>query len=99
MRRLETLVDEIEAQLQQSSEREVSSSQIGQLVLKYLSHENEVAYIRFASVYGQFQGIKDFAETLNQLQTSTDVKRSHRDSSYSTEERADREESTATIAP
>ena len=66
--RLETIVDDIEAHLQQRPQREVTSEEIGQLVLNYLREENEVAYIRFASVYGRFKGIKDFLETLDQLQ-------------------------------
>ncbi|MBR8827621.1 MAG: transcriptional regulator NrdR [Gomphosphaeria aponina SAG 52.96 = DSM 107014] len=69
--RLETLVDEIEAQLMVSSQREVNSQEIGELVLNYLRYESEVAYVRFASVYKKFQGIKDFVATLNQLQEST----------------------------
>ena len=69
--RLETVVDEIEAQLQQRPEREVTSTEIGELVLQYLRQENEVAYVRFASVYGKFQGIKDFVETLNHLQNAS----------------------------
>ena len=71
-KRLESLVDEIEAQIQQGTGREVTSREIGILVLRYLRHENEVAYVRFASVYGEFQGIKDFAEALNLLQTNTE---------------------------
>lgn len=67
-RAIEDLVDDIEAELQQRSVREVSSSEIGELVLARLRSINEVAYIRFASVYQQFQGIRDFANTLNQLQ-------------------------------
>ncbi len=70
--RLEAIVDEIEAQLQQRAEREVPTSEIGMLVLQYLRHENEVAYVRFASVYGQFKGIKDFVETLKHLQAEAD---------------------------
>lgn len=66
--RLEALVDEIEAELQQRSEREVTSSKIGDMVLKHLQSLSEVAYIRFASVYRQFQGIRDFIDTLNHLQ-------------------------------
>ncbi len=66
--RLERIVEEIEVQLQQVSKREITSEAIGQLVLQYLRKENEVAYIRFASVYGRFQGITDFVKTLNQLQ-------------------------------
>ncbi|ACB49742.1 hypothetical protein cce_0391 [Crocosphaera subtropica ATCC 51142] len=69
--RLETIVDDIEAYLQQRPQREVTTHEIGQLVLKYLREENEVAYIRFASVYGRFKGIKDFVETLDQLQEET----------------------------
>jgi transcriptional repressor NrdR len=70
--RLEALVNEIEAQLQQSFEREFSSNEIGELVLQYLKTESEVAYIRFASVYRNFQGIKDFVETLDRLQNDTE---------------------------
>ncbi|MEM1367756.1 MAG: transcriptional regulator NrdR [Cyanobacteria bacterium P01_H01_bin.15] len=66
--RLEIIVDEIETRLQQYPEREVSSQDVGQMVLDYLQTENEVAYIRFASVYGQFQGISDFVRTLEQFQ-------------------------------
>ncbi|AFZ37475.1 Transcriptional repressor nrdR [Stanieria cyanosphaera PCC 7437] len=67
-KRIEAIVDEIEAQLQQSFEREFTTNEIGELVLKYLRQENEVAYVRFASVYRKFKGIKDFVETLNHLQ-------------------------------
>lgn len=71
--RIESLVDEIEVELQQNFEREFTSSEIGELVLKYLRKENEVAYIRFASVYRNFQGIKDFVETLSQLKNQEDA--------------------------
>ncbi|MEB3309440.1 MAG: transcriptional regulator NrdR [Snowella sp.] len=67
--RLERIVEDLEAQIQQRNHREITSHEIGQLVLKYLQKENEVAYIRFASVYGRFQGITDFVETLNHLKT------------------------------
>jgi transcriptional repressor NrdR len=66
--RLEHIVEEIEAYLQQQPKREITSEAIGQMVLQYLRAENEVAYIRFASVYGRFQGIADFVHTLEQLQ-------------------------------
>jgi transcriptional repressor NrdR len=65
---LENLVDEIEADLQQRSVREVPSNEIGELVLQRLQNLNEVAYVRFASVYRKFQGIRDFADALNHLQ-------------------------------
>jgi transcriptional repressor NrdR len=66
--RLEALVDEIEAELQQRAVREVHSTEIGELVLQRLQLLSEVAYIRFASVYRQFRGIRDFIDTLNHLQ-------------------------------
>lgn len=67
-KQIEALVNDLESQIQQCSAREIASREIGELVLKYLRQENEVAYVRFASVYRQFQGIKDFVETLDQLQ-------------------------------
>jgi transcriptional repressor NrdR len=65
---LERIVDEIESQLQGRTHREVTASEIGDLVLEQLKPLSEVAYIRFASVYRQFQGINDFVQTLSQLQ-------------------------------
>jgi transcriptional repressor NrdR len=65
---IDLMVDEIEADLQQQAIREVSSEDIGERVLARLQRVNEVAYVRFASVYRQFQGIRDFTEALSQLQ-------------------------------
>ena len=65
--RLETLLDDVELQLQQRSGKEVSSAEIGELVLKELKQISEVAYIRFASVYRQFRGIDDFVSTLETM--------------------------------
>ncbi|MBE9065105.1 transcriptional regulator NrdR [Leptolyngbya cf. ectocarpi LEGE 11479] len=67
--RLDAIVDTIEMDLQQRSTREITSADIGELVLQQLKSLNEVAYVRFASVYRQFSGIRDFADTLNQLQS------------------------------
>jgi transcriptional repressor NrdR len=65
---IDRMVEEIEGYLQQRPEKEFNSEEIGKLVLAHLKKESEVAYIRFASVYGQFQGIKDFVEILDELQ-------------------------------
>jgi transcriptional repressor NrdR len=65
---LERIVDEIESQLQSRSRREVTTAEIGDLVLALLKPLNEVAYVRFASVYQQFQGVSDFMTTLSQFQ-------------------------------
>jgi transcriptional repressor NrdR len=64
---LETIINDIEIEFQQRSLREVSSQQIGELALEQLKQISEVAYIRFASVYRQFQGIRDFVDTLAQF--------------------------------
>lgn len=72
-RRLESIVDEIEAELQQQFGREVASNAIGELVLLYLRDESEVAYVRFASVYRQFKGIRDFVETLDRLKSHAEL--------------------------
>jgi transcriptional repressor NrdR len=45
----------------------VTTAEIGELVLAQLQPLSEVAYVRFASVYRQFQGIRDFVDTLQQL--------------------------------
>ncbi|MEA4824962.1 MAG: transcriptional regulator NrdR [Clostridiaceae bacterium] len=67
LRRLEEIVDEIEQQLQNRLEREVESRQIGELVMDKLRTVDEVAYIRFASVYRRFQDISSFMDELNAL--------------------------------
>lgn len=68
---IESLVDEVESELQQREVREVTSSEIGELVLQKLRSLSEVAYVRFASVYRQFQSIIDFVDTLNHLSTTS----------------------------
>ncbi|PSN20553.1 transcriptional regulator NrdR [filamentous cyanobacterium CCP5] len=65
---IQAIVDDIEADIHQRGCREVNSSEIGELVLQHLQPVNEVAYVRFASVYRKFRGIRDFAKTLSQLQ-------------------------------
>ncbi|MEM1172221.1 MAG: transcriptional regulator NrdR [Cyanobacteria bacterium P01_H01_bin.35] len=70
--RLEAFVNEIEIELQGRTQREISSAEIGEIVLSKLSAISEVAYIRFASVYRKFQGIRDFVDTLNHLQNQKD---------------------------
>ena len=73
LQKMESVVDDIEAELQQRASREVESSEIGELVLRHLQAISEVAYVRFASVYRQFRGIRDFAETLNHLQSKEPI--------------------------
>ena len=65
--KIEFIVDEIELQLHQSIRKEIETIEIGEMVLTHLKDINEVAYIRFASVYRQFHGINDFIKTLDSL--------------------------------
>ncbi len=67
---MEMIVDEIEMQLQQRNPKEIKSSELGEMILNHLKEINEVAYIRFASVYRQFNGINDFIETLDSFKSS-----------------------------
>ena len=65
--KLEELAREIEQSLQNDMEREVSSSEIGELVMDRLKEVDEVAYVRFASVYRQFKDIHTFMAELTKL--------------------------------
>ena len=64
---IEKMVSEIEAELQNSLDREVTSVRIGELVMDKLKNVDEVAYVRFASVYRQFKDINTFMEELTKL--------------------------------
>jgi len=64
---LEKIADEIEQELQNSLEREVSTSEIGEMVMSKLKHVDEVAYVRFASVYRQFKDVNTFFDELQKL--------------------------------
>ena len=64
---IERIADEIEQELQSSLEREVSSAQIGEMIMDRLKDLDQVAYVRFASVYRQFKDINTFLEELNKL--------------------------------
>ena len=64
---LEAMANEIEQVLQNKMEREVSSAEIGELVMERLKKIDEVAYVRFASVYRQFKDINTFMTELNKL--------------------------------
>lgn len=65
--RLEQLVDEVEQKLFSALETEVSSKAIGEMVMERLKEIDEVAYVRFASVYRQFKDINTFMEELSSL--------------------------------
>ena len=64
---LDRAIDDIEALIQNSLDREVKSEKIGELVMEKLKEIDEVAYVRFASVYRQFKDISTFMDELNKL--------------------------------
>ncbi len=76
-RQLDRLVSSIEDDLQ-SSGGDLSTSEIGELALRGLRKLDQVAYVRFASVYRDFDNVADFAEELQRLSTESGVKDSNR---------------------
>lgn len=64
---IETLVDRVEKEIRNSMEREVQSRYIGETVMRYLKDIDQVAYVRFASVYRQFADINNFMQELELL--------------------------------
>ncbi len=64
---IDKMIHSIEEQLRKKGKKEVSSSAIGELVMKKIKKLDNVAFIRFASVYRDFQDIKDFKKELREL--------------------------------
>ena len=64
---LEKAIDDIESSIQNSLDREVTSEKIGELAMQKLREIDEVAYVRFASVYRQFKDISTFMDELTKL--------------------------------
>ena len=65
--KVEALVDRVEKELQKSFDKEVKAGVIGELAMDYLHKLDEVAYVRFASVYRQFKDINQFMKELKDL--------------------------------
>ena len=66
--RVEAMLSRVERQLIASGEREVRSREIGERVMNELKDVDQVAYVRFASVYRSFEDVKDFREELERLE-------------------------------
>lgn len=64
---VETVVDKVEKEIRNLMEREVSSRLIGETAMRYLKDIDQVAYVRFASVYRQFADIQNFMQELETL--------------------------------
>lgn len=67
LQRIEELADEIERALRSEMDKEVSSLRVGEMLLDRLRKLDEVAYVRFASVYRQFRDVSDFSEEVRGL--------------------------------
>lgn len=65
--KIQDIADNIERELRMSSDSEVPSAQIGELVMKYLEQTDQIAYVRFASVYRQFADVKNFMQELERI--------------------------------
>jgi len=63
----EELASKIEKSLQATGEKEISSAVIGEQIMDYLKDIDQVAYVRFASVYRQFKDIKEFMQEINDI--------------------------------
>lgn len=67
MARVETFIDELERELIESEAKEVASKEIGERVMRLLREVDEVAYVRFASVYRSFRDIEEFRSELEKM--------------------------------
>jgi transcriptional repressor NrdR len=67
MSQLETIADNAETMVQESSEREVSTRLIGEMIMNELKNLDKVAYVRFASVYLDFKDVQEFMSELKDL--------------------------------
>ena len=71
---IERVVDQIEQNLQESGEKEIPSSRVGEAIMEALQAIDEVAYVRFASVYRQFRDINEFMAELTDILAKGAVK-------------------------
>ena len=64
---IEKMINEVEEQLRRKGKKEIESSVIGEIIMKKMKKIDNVAYIRFASVYRNFQDVQDFKKELKEL--------------------------------
>ena len=67
LERMEAIADAVERELSRDTTREVSTREVGELVMHQLRNEDEVAYVRFASVYRSFKDVDEFMSELRHL--------------------------------
>jgi len=73
--KMESIVDEIEGVVQESTERELTTAEIGELIMLRLKKLDKVAYVRFASVYMDFKDVQEFMAELKNLLKDRAVKK------------------------
>ena len=64
---MENIADEIESELAQAMDREIKSTQIGEMVMERLRVLDEVAYVRFASIYREFKDVNTFMSEIKKI--------------------------------
>ena len=72
---LERVVDRVESHFQETGEKEIKSNNIGEIIMNELHNLDEVAYVRFASVYRSFKDVEEFLREVQKLQESRDKKK------------------------
>jgi transcriptional repressor NrdR len=77
---LEAIVDAVEKTVQDSPDRELSTSEIGKVIMRRLKELDKVAYVRFASVYLEFEDVSEFMSELKDLVRSRDKAQTSRSS-------------------
>ena len=65
--RVQEIADSVERELRMNGESEVESTRIGELVMQHLEETDQIAYVRFASVYRQFADVKNFMQVLERI--------------------------------
>ncbi len=65
--KIEEIANKVEQTIRNSMKKEINSSEIGEMVMEYLKEVDEIAYVRFASVYRQFKDISVFVKEVNKL--------------------------------
>ena len=65
--RVQEIADSVERELRMNGESEVESTRIGELVMRHLEETDQIAYVRFASVYRQFADVKNFMQELERI--------------------------------
>jgi transcriptional repressor NrdR len=80
-KQLEEILDSVEKYVQDSSDRERATSELGKIIMRELKKLDKVAYVRFASVYLEFEDVSEFMNELKYLVRSRSTKRKKKDKS------------------